>query len=543
MHLKNLVFYLFLWLILLVSCTSPSESEDGQLTYDVCVYSGTSAGVAAAIAAAEEGKKVLLIEPKKHLGGMTASGLGLTDFGNKNALSGFSGIFYRKVAEHYGNEGDTMLVFEPHVAENIFNDLFAASGADSLLYHRVVDVTKEGAEIKSIIVENSLNPAVSTNKEIVADVFIDCSYEGDLLAAAGVSYTVGREANSQYNEQHNGVQIEEKSPNQFIDGIDPYIVPGDSTSGLVHGVTHADPLPEFGTGDDKVQAYNYRVCLTDVPENRIPITKPEGYDPAHYELLARAVEKEEWVALGWGSRLPFYRCALTISEMPNGKTDINNYGGFSTDYIGESWEYPEASYERRAEIEKEHENYLKGLFYFIGHSERVPKKFRDEMLAYGYPKDEFTDNGGWPFQLYVREARRMVGEYVMTEHNWYRREVVDDGIAIGSYGMDSHNVQRVVINGMVKNEGDVQVWTGVAPYPISYRCMLPKKGECTNLVVPVCVSASHIAYGSIRMEPVFMMMGEAAGMAAAMADEGQKPLHEIDVPTLQQKIGYNFQVD
>ena len=387
-----------------------------------------------------------------------------------------------------------------------------------------------------------MHPHKTTNKTITAKIFIDCSYEGDVMARAGVSYTIGREDNSKYNETYNGWQLEPEGMHQFADGIDPYVVPRDSTSGYVYGITEQGFVDEPGTGDKNIQAYNFRVCLTKVDSNKIPISKPHGYDPAKYELLARIVENKEWEALSWKWK-KIDHAPLTISEMPNGKTDINNSGPFSTDFIGENWDYPEADYKRREEIKKAHEVYQKGFFYYLANNERIPEKFRNEMSEYGYCKDEFTDNGGWPFQLYVREVRRMIGEYVMTEHNWYRKEVVDDGIAIASYGMDSHNTQRIVINGMVKNEGDVQVWDGIAPYPVSYRSITPKEEECANLLVPVCISASHIAYGSIRMEPVFMMMGEAAGAAASIAMDNKNSIQDVDTKLLQENINFTFNTE
>ncbi|MGK7395557.1 MAG: FAD-dependent oxidoreductase [Candidatus Cyclobacteriaceae bacterium M3_2C_046] len=533
--MRSVITRLFVLVWVFASC----QHESPEAYYDVCVYSGTSAGVSAAYAAAKEGKKVLLIEPRKHLGGMTASGLGMTDVGDKNAISGFAREFYTRIAAHYGEKNKAKLVFEPHVAESVFNDLICESGADTLLFHRIISVEKGDNRLKSITLEHTINSDQALHRKIYAKVFIDCSYQGDLMALAGVSYTIGREDNQKYNEKHNGVQLEEDSPHQFMDDIDPYIIPGDSSSGLVYGITHPEKLAPVGSGDHKIQAYNYRVCLTNVKENMIPITAPVDYDPAKYELLSRSVEKKEWKDLSW-QFLPFYRAALTISDMPNGKTDINNYGPFSTDFIGENWNYPEADYQERKEIELAHRNYQQGLFYFLGHSERIPKKFRDKMLTYGYPKDEFTDNGGWPFQIYVREARRMIGKYVMTEHNCLGKITVQDGIAIGSYGMDSHNCQRVIINGMVKNEGDVQVWEGIKPYPISYGSIVPQKAEAINLLVPVCVSASHIAFGSIRMEPVFMMMGQAAGIAASLSVSENLPVQDINIRSLQQKIDFNF---
>ncbi len=536
---KILILALCAICIGLTTCQNNNKFE-----YDVCVYGGTSAGVVAAYKAAKMGKNVLLIEPAKHLGGMTASGLGMTDIGDSNAITGITYDFYKRIAKHYGEEDNPKLRFEPHVAENIFNSMVEEAGFDTLLFHRVIKVNKEGTNITGIVLENSKNPSSNPHQIIQAKVFIDCSYEGDLMARTGVSYTIGREDNSKYGETYNGFQFRKHCVHQFPDSISPYVVPGDSTSGLVYGITENGFFAEEGTGDKNIQAYNYRVCITKVDSNKIPITKPDNYDPAKYELLARVGERKEWTTL---SVPPFKGefALLIIDEMPNGKTDVNNYGGFSTDFIGENWDYPEADYATREKITKAHEDYQKGLFYFIGHSPRIPEKIKNEMLEYGYCKDEFTDNGGWPFQLYVREARRMIGEYVMTEHNWSRDTVVQDGVAIASYGMDSHNTQRIIVDGMVKNEGDVQAWRGkdeIRAYPVSYRSITPKREECANLLVPVCLSATHIAYGSIRMEPVFMMLGEAAGAAASLAIDAGSKVQEVNYDELKKAIDYSLAV-
>jgi hypothetical protein len=317
------------------------------------------------------------------------------------------------------------------------------------------------------------------------------------------------------------VQVREK--HQFTDGIDPYKIKGDSTSGLLWGIS-PEPLAPQGSGDKKVQAYNFRICLTKKPENRIEITKPSTYDPATYELFVRYLEKRKAKNLNDN--------VLKMDYMPNQKTDINNNGPFSTDMIGMNYNYPEADYATREKIMKDHENYIKGLLYFIGHDERVPQHLRTEMLQWGYPKDEYTDNGNWSPQMYVREARRMIGDYVMTQANCEGKEVVQDGVGMAAYTMDSHNTQRVVINGMVKNEGDVQVG-GFGPYPIAYRSLIPKANECKNLLVPVCMSATHIAYGSIRMEPVFMVLGQSSAVAAVLAINSNKPVQQVDIKKLQ----------
>lgn len=495
---------------------------------DICIYGGTSAGVIAAYTAKKMGKTVLLIEPGRHLGGLSSGGLGFTDIGNKYAISGLALDFYRRIGKHYGKF--EQWIFEPHVAENLFNEYIQKANADVLFSYRLKAVNKVGTSIKTIIIENAVDPHNNTNRTVAATVFIDCSYEGDLMAKAGVSYIVGREANAQYSETYNGVQLRDK--HQFPDGIDPYKDKGKPESGLLWGISSA-PLEPQGSGDKKVQTYNFRICLTSDTANQIPITKPEDYDASRYELLLRVLEKEP--------NRPF-NLIMKPDYMPNQKTDINNNGPFSTDMIGMNYEYPEGDYTKRADIQKAHELYTKGFLYFIGHDERMPAHLRNEMLRWGYPKDEYTDNGNWSPQMYVREARRMQGAYVMTQANCEGKEVVTDAVGMAAYTMDSHNTQRIVIekNGakMVKNEGDVQVG-GFPPYPISYRSLIAKEEQCRNLLVPVCLSATHIAYGSIRMEPVFMVMGQSAAVAAVMAIDKKTSVQQVDVTQLQQVLKTN----
>lgn len=488
---------------------------------DVCVYGGTSAGVMAAYTAKMEGKSVLVIEPGNHAGGMSVSGLGLTDIGNKYVVTGLACDFYRRIGTHYGKF--EQWIFEPHVAEEIFNRYLKEADVEVLYGHYIKGATVEEGSIRRIDVV----PAKGGKPVgIKAKMFIDCSYEGDLLAEAGVSYTVGREANSVYGETYNGVQL--LDGHQFPDGIDPYVIQGDSTSGLLWGI-NPEPVAVRGTGDRKVQAYNYRITLTDKPENIVPIERPADYDSTKYELLLRLKEKHPWKSLD---------DVFIWSRMPNGKTDINNRGGFSTDMIGMNWDYPEASYEERQAIVRVHESYTKGLLYFLGHDSRIPAFIREEMLRWGYPKDEYPDNGHWSPQLYIREARRMIGDVVMTQHHCQGRETVQDAIAMAAYTMDSHNCDRHVVNGMVKNEGNVEIG-GFPPYPIAYRSIVPKKGEVSNLLVPVCLSASHIAYGSIRMEPVFMVMGQVAGLAASEAINAGVPVQDVAVAPLVSKLQEN----
>jgi len=491
---------------------------------DICIYGGTSAGIISAVSADRLGKKALIIEPSNYLGGLSTSGLGETDIGNKFAVTGISRDFYRQLGKYYGEF--EMWKFEPHVALDIFNSYLKNTQIELIKKYELTSVFKCNGKIKEVEFSNTSNN--STDKiRVKAKMFIDATYEGDLMAKAGVSYMLGREDNTLYGETLNGVQLKEK--HQFPDGISPYIVPNDSSSGLCYGI-QKEVFQINGTGDNKMQAYNFRFCLTQNKNNFIPITAPFDYDPSKYELLKRVIAQR--VGLGWKHILKSY---LLINQMPNGKTDINNMGPFSTDFIGENWNYVEADFATRKTIAKAHENYIKGLLFFLGNDSSVPAELRNEMKSWGYAKDEFTDNGGFPHQIYVREGRRMIGEYVMTENNCIGKTTVTDGIGLAAYTMDSHNCQRIVVNGMVKNEGDVQVG-GFPPYPISYRSIVPKANECTNLLVPVALSATHIAFGSIRMEPVFMVLGQTAAIAASMAIDAKVDVQTINVKQLQKTL-------
>ena len=517
-----------LFLVLATVLANKNASAQAVTNVDICIYGGTSAGVMAAYTAKKLGKSVLLIEPGQHLGGLSSGGLGFTDIGNKYAISGLALDFYRRIGQHYGKF--EQWIFEPHVAENLFKEYVNRAKVDVLYSYRLKSLSKSGVTIQDITVENSKEPGANTERVIKAKVFIDCSYEGDLMAKAGVSYTVGREANSLYNETYNGVQVRDK--HQFADGIDPYKIKGKPESGLLWGIS-SEALAPIGSGDKKLQAYNFRICLSSDPANQIPITRPDDYDASRYELLIRVLEKDP-------SR-PF-NLILKPDLMPNKKTDINNNGPFSTDMIGMNYSYPETDYAGREAIQKKHESYTKGLLYFIGHDERMPAHLRKEMLRWGYPKDEYTDNGNWSPQMYVREARRMIGAYVMTQANCEGKEAVPDAVGMAAYTMDSHNCQRIVIEKdgvtMVKNEGDVQVG-GFPPYPIAYRSLVPKEEECNNLLVPVCLSASHIAYGSIRMEPVFMVMGQSSAVAASLAIDKNTAVQQVDIKKLQAELRSN----
>jgi hypothetical protein len=509
-------------LLILLLCNPGAEAQK-KISVDICVYGASSGGVIAAYTAARLGKKVILITPDAHLGGLSSGGLGNTDIGNKMAITGLARDFYRRVGNHYGKP--EQWIFEPHVAEDIFEDYIHEAAIPVFFHQSLVSVFKKGTRIREI--QTSSQDKDSSGWNIQAKEFIDCSYEGDLMAMAGVKYTVGRESNGLYHENYNGVQLLDK--HQFPDGVDPYILKGKPESGLLWGVSPAALAPK-GSADQKVQAYNFRLCLTDSLPNRIEISRPEGYDSSRYQLLLRYIQIKNPHHLEEG--------ILNINAMPARKTDINNNGPFSTDMIGMNYNYPEAGITARKEIIRAHTAYIKGLLYFLGHDEQVPEELRNEMLHWGYPKDEYPDNDHWTPQLYIRESRRMVGEYVMTEGNCTGLLKAEDGIGLAAYTMDSHNCQRIVVNGMVKNEGDVQVG-GFPPYPVSYRSIIPKKTDCTNLLVPVCLSASHIAYGSIRMEPVFMVLGQSAAFAAVMAIQMHQPVQDVPVKKLQTALKEN----
>ncbi len=508
-----------------------------EAEYDVVVYGGTSGGVAAALAVRQMGKSVALIESGQHLGGLTSGGLGATDIGNKRAIGGISREFYRRVKKHYEHpaawrqeradqfrsdrqaaDDDAMWTFEPHVAEAILRDMVREAGVD-VFYEERLDlkhgVVMRDREIESITTESG--------RTFRARRFIDASYEGDLLALAGVKYHVGRESNDEFGETLNGVQTKQAVHHQFMPGVDPYVVPGDPSSGLLPGV-HDDGPGEEGSGDRRVQTYNLRMCLTDDPENRIPFAKPEGYDPLRYELLLRNFAAGE-------TRIPW-----SPTRMPNRKTDTNNNYGFSTDNIGKSYDWPEGDYATREALYRDHLLYQQGLMWTLANNARVPEAIRREVSRWGNCKDEFAEHGGWSHQLYVREARRMVSDYVMTQHDCQGRRTAEDPVGLAAYTMDSHHVQRYVdAESHVKNEGDVQVG-GFPPYPISYRSIVPAADQCENLLVPVCLSASHIAYGSIRMEPVFMVLGQSAGTAACLSIDEDVPVQRLRYELLQKRL-------
>ncbi len=480
---------------------------------DICVYGGTAAGVVAAVAAAKEGRSVILVNPVRHLGGMTSGGLGATDIGDKKAVGGMARDFYRFIGNAYGVE--EQWTFEPKVAEQVLSNLVLAYPVKIFSGERVKQIIKKGRRILGLITEKGTH--------IEPSMVIDAGYEGDVMALAGVSYTVGRESTAQYEESLSGIRGETPI-HQFELDVDPYVKSGRPDSGLIPCIQPGDGgIP--GEGDKRVQAYNFRLCLTQDKSNFLDIASPHHYDPWRYELLARYLEA------GYAGGTPQFKDFFRIIPMPHGKTDFNNYGGFSTDHIGANWQYPDANYLQREAIWQDHMDYTRGFFHFLQSDQRVPPSLREEAQSWGLCKDEFQDTQGWPHQLYVRETRRMVGLYVMTQADCQKTREAKDFIAMGAYNMDSHNCQRIVQDGFVRNEGDVQVQ--VEPYGISYRTVIPKEEECENLLVPVCLSASHIAYGSIRMEPVFMILGQSCALAACQALEQKKIIQGIDIAKLR----------
>lgn len=501
---------------------TPVSANPQTIRADLCIYGASSAGIAAAVQASRMGLKAVIAEFVSHIGGLTTGGLGATDIGNKGAIGGISREFYRALGAHYGSDenGGTHWLFEPKVASRIYKEWLERAGVDVYPERHLQRVDATGGRIRRIVMENG--------DAFEAGMFIDATYEGDLMAMAGVSYHVGREANEVYMETLNGVHFGHPNHN-FKTWIDPYVVPGKPDSGLLRGVTDAEPKLQ-GQGDSCVQAYNFRICLTDDPDNRLPFPRPPHYDPDDYALLARYIQSGIWDAL-----------KLHKMMKPTRKTDLNNFGAVSTDFIGRNYEWPDGDYATRERLFQEHYNYNLGMLYFLCHDDRVPLSIRREVAAWGLPADEYVQTGNWTPQLYVREARRMISDVVMTERHCRSYEKAADSVGLAAYTMDSHNCRRLVMNGRCINEGNVETAL-VAPFPISYRSIVPKGDECVNLCVPVCLSASHIAFGSIRMEPVFMTLGQSAATAAALALEAQCAVQDVDYGKLRERLLQDGQI-
>ena len=524
---------------------------------DLVIYGSSPAALTAAIEAQRLGRTAVIVCPETRIGGLTTGGLGQTDIGNKSAFGGLALQFYRDVADWYKDDShwkyekrsayipdgqcagslgeDSMWTFEPSAALAIL-ERWERENKLEIVRGEFLDRSKGG-----VVREGSRIVAIKTlsGKTFRGKMFVDATYEGDLMAAAGVSYTVGREANSVYGETISGVERALAKNHQFNKGVSAYIKPGDPSSGLLPYVEPDTAEPE-GAGDRRVQAYCFRMCLTDEPSNRIPFVKPEGYDPLTYELLLRNLEAIDPETFAKDSARPWKFMPWINSRMPNRKTDTNNRTGFSTDFIGQNHSWPEASYEERAKLLKAHLDYQMGLMWTLANNPRVPAPIRSRVAEWGTCKDEFTDGLGlgWQSQLYVREARRMVGDYVATEHDVLRNRTTSRPVAMAAYGMDSHHVRRYVDkDGFVRNEGNIEDWrAGGKPYPLDYGVIIPKKDDCENLFVPVCVSASHMAFGSIRMEPVFFALGQVAGAAAALSIEAGCAVQDLPYESLEKVL-------
>ena len=554
--LSNVIIGLTLSLVVLLSGCSQVDLQENQ--YDLVVYGGTSAGLAAAIQSSRMGKTVIVLVPGNRVGGLTTGGLGQTDIGNKQAIGGISREFYQQINKYYyepdhwkwqerkeyrdggqtttGEQEDAMWTFEPSAALEVYHDMLQQEKIEvryQLRLDRNQGVRKDGGSIVSISMESG--------EVFHGKMFIDATYEGDLMATAGISYTIGREGNEQYGENLNGVQANDTSMtllgtvsangrnHNYVEGVDPYIIKGDKNSGVLPYIDENGP-GEAGAGDHRVQAYCFRMCLTDHPENRIPFARPGDYNELNYELLIRNYEAG------------FNHIPWINSKMPNKKTDSNNRTGFSTDFIGQNYHYPEATYKEREEITERHRSYQQGLWWTLANHPRIPEEIRTEVSRWGTCKDEFEREDGWQQQLYVREARRMVSDHVMTQKHCEGIEVVEDAVGMAAYGMDSHHVQRYISKeGYARNEGNVEAHVK-GPYPVSFRSIIPKAAECDNLLVPVCLSATHIAFGSIRMEPVFMVMGQSAATAACLAIDAGIPVHRLNYDKLRMKLIEDKQV-
>ena len=501
------------------SIVTHSDTTEAELI----VYGGTASGVMTAYSAAREGLHVVLLEPGGHVGGMVTGGLSATDLGHFAIIGGYARDFYMKAAAHYGVHDLALAeswLTEPHVDEEIFNGTLKDSGVVVVFHERLREtdgVEMKAGRIVSVITEDG--------KRWRAAVFADCSYEGDLMAQSHVSYTWGRESAKEYDEDLAGVR-EDTPGHQFRWAMSPY----DAEHHLLPEVD-AGPLAAAGSGDKKVQAYNFRLILTNDATNRLPFPKPDGYDRTRFALLERYLGEFAQHA----GRAPRMRDFFNPVLIPNHKADFNNNGPISTDYIGHSWKYPEASYAEKAAIWREHLLYTESLLYFLSQDASVPETLRAELNEWGLPRDEFADTDHWPRQLYIREGRRMVGAYVMRQSDLQAERTKNDSIGMGSYNSDSHNIQRVAMpDGSVRNEGNVEV--PVQPYEIAYRSITPKREQVENLLVPVCLSATHAAYSSVRMEPQYMIIGQAAGVAAALAVRSGSAVQNVPIPELQKKL-------
>ena len=524
-----------------VSCGTMAPAGKASFSYDVCIYGGSASGCIASIQAARMGKSVILVSPRNHVGGLVTSGLTATDMNKHKCIGGITAEFYGRIYEYYTDPAvwrnqtrDAFMtstlkrtytgkndarriqwVYESGVAERILLDMLTESGVKLQLGSSLAEgsgaVRKKGNRIARI--------TLSDGTTVSAKMFIDASYEGDLMAASGVSYIVGRESRSQYGEQFAGIRIKWDYP---LTAVSPY------KNGKLLPLVDKEPWGKDGDADDRTQAYCYRMTLTDDPANRVPISRPASYNPDYYEvLLAQILAKED-------AQLKDF---ITFTPMPNRKTDTNHL-----DMFGGSYAYPEGSYAVRREMEKAHRDYALGQLWFLGHDERVPQHMRTEMLRWGLAADEFKDNGNFPYQIYVRESRRMKGSYIMTEKNLLKdkREDAPNSVGLGSYPLDCHFVSTVVSDGVLYREGTM--FQALTPYPIAYGSLTPREEECGNLLVTVCLSASHVAYSSIRMEPQYMVLGQSAATAACLSIDAGCSVQDLNYQQLADRLMQDNQI-
>ena len=521
-----LMRFFFILLLLAVTCFARASQELPK-PFDVVVYGATAGGVMAAVGAARQGLRVALVEPGSHVGGMLSGGLSNSDVDNqKQLIGGLAGEFFARAGARYGQP--VAWAFEPHVAEEILNAMLQAAHVDTYLDSRLLAVSKTGAKLDSLRTENGL--------DLEAAVFLDSSYEGDLMKAAGVSYAVGREGKTKYGESLAGRQDLLPGRHQFKFAVSA----SKSSGGVLPGITPQEQVAAVGEADGKFQSYCFRLCLTDRPSNRLPVLKPEGYDPEQYWLARRYLASA--------------RASLSLNDflgivpIPNDKADVNSTGPVSTDLLGASWEYPEASYARRKQISDQHLKWAQGLVYFLQSDPGVPDRIKAEIQRWGLPKDEFTDNHHWPWQLYVRESRRMLGEYVLTQHDLEESREKYDSIGMAGYNIDIREVQwlahKVYLFPDVINEVFTEGYLSmpVQPWQIPYRALLPRQQQCSNLLVTACISASTIAYASFRMEANYMIAGQSAGLAAALAIKTKRQVHQVDIVLLQQLLRREQQI-
>lgn len=532
---------IFLAILAIPACRVQAPSGGTAQSYDLCVYGGSASACVAAIQAARMGKSVVLVSPLKHVGGMVTSGLTATDMNKHKCIGGVTAEFYGRIYEYYtdpsvwrnqtrdefmastlkrtytgkNDERRIQWVYESGVAEKIMLDMLNEAGVTLRLGSRLVEskraVHKKGNKIISI--------SLADGAGISAKMFIDASYEGDLMAASGVSYIVGRESRSQYGESFAGIRIKWDYP---LTLANPYV------NGKLLPLVDEKPWGNDGDADGRTQAYCYRLTLTDDRDNLVPITKPAGYNPDYYEILLAQILAKENAQL---------KDFITFTPMPNRKTDTNHL-----DMFGGSYAYPEGSYAVREQLEKDHREYALGQLWFLGHDPRVPESLREEMLRWGLAADEFKDNGNFPYQIYVREARRMQGDYIMTEKNLTKDNRVEApcSIGLGTYALDCHFVSTVVSDGVLYREGTM--FQGLTPYPIAYGSITPRKQECGNLLVTICMSASHVAYCSLRMEPQYMVLGQSAATAACLGIDSACSVQDVDYSALSERLIQDGQI-